>query len=115
MKLKQWQNIFHVIVNTNSIVQRVIQIKNGITNHVNVSVKLSQVQKDYIWNPSTCICKNSKYLKSMATNVSINSDCKQIRYCYIVHAVLLAIILIFIITIISYYHEKHRSKEKTLM
>ena len=27
-KLKQWQNIFHVIVNANSIVKHVIQIKN---------------------------------------------------------------------------------------
>ena len=40
MKLKQWQNIFHVIVNKNSIVQYVIQIKNGITKHVNVNVKI---------------------------------------------------------------------------
>ena len=28
MKLKQWQNIFHVNVNANAIVQHVIQIKN---------------------------------------------------------------------------------------
>ena len=40
MKLKQWQNIFHVIVNKNSIVQYVIQIKNEITKHVNVNVKI---------------------------------------------------------------------------
>ena len=39
-KLKQWQNIFHVIVNANSIVQHLIQIKNGITKHVNVNIKL---------------------------------------------------------------------------
>ena len=35
MKLKHWQNIFHVIVNTNSI----IQIKNGIMLNVNESAK----------------------------------------------------------------------------
>ena len=40
MKLKQWQNIFHEIVNANSIVQHVIQIKSGITKHVNVNVKI---------------------------------------------------------------------------
>ena len=41
MKLKQWQNIFHGIVNENSIiVQNVIQIKNGMIKHVNVSVKI---------------------------------------------------------------------------
>ena len=40
MNLKQQQNIFHAIVNPNSIVQRVIQIKNGIMRHVNVSAKV---------------------------------------------------------------------------
>ena len=40
MKLKQWQNISHVIVNANSIVQCVIQINNGIIKHVNVNVKI---------------------------------------------------------------------------
>ena len=39
MKLKQWQNIFHVILNATSIVQHVIQIKNGIMKHNNVNVK----------------------------------------------------------------------------
>ena len=33
-------NIFHVIVNTNSIEQHVIQISNGILKHVNVNVKI---------------------------------------------------------------------------
>ena len=37
IKLKQWQNIFHVILNANSIVQHVTQIKNGIIKHVNVN------------------------------------------------------------------------------
>ena len=40
MELKQWQNIFHVIVNANSI-----QIKNGITKLVNVNVKINVMQK----------------------------------------------------------------------
>ena len=39
MKLKQRQNTFHVIVNANLIVQHVIQIKNGVTKHVNVNAK----------------------------------------------------------------------------
>ena len=39
MKLKQWQNKFHVIVNKNSIVRHVIQIKNGIIKHVNMNAK----------------------------------------------------------------------------
>ena len=29
MKLKQWYNIFHMIVDANSIAQLAIQIKNG--------------------------------------------------------------------------------------
>ena len=40
MKLKQWQNIFDKIVNANSIVQYVIQIKNGRMKHANISVKI---------------------------------------------------------------------------
>ena len=40
MKLKRWQNIFHVIVNENSIAQNLIKIKNGIIKHVNANVKI---------------------------------------------------------------------------
>ena len=36
---KKWQNIFYVIVNANSIVQPVIQIKNGTIKHIIVNVK----------------------------------------------------------------------------
>ena len=45
MKLRQWQNTFHVIANRNSRVQHVIQIKNGIIKHVNVNVKIISVKK----------------------------------------------------------------------
>ena len=37
---KTLANIFHVIVNTNSIEQHVTQISNGIIKHVNVNVKI---------------------------------------------------------------------------
>ena len=52
------------------------------------------MQKDYIWNPNTCICDNNKYLESIidtsvteydtiATNVtitvSINCHGKKVR------------------------------------
>ena len=40
MELKQWQNIFHVIVNANSIVKHVIQIKNGIIKQISVNVNI---------------------------------------------------------------------------
>ena len=32
--------MFHVIVNANSIVQHVVQIKNEVIKHVNVNVKI---------------------------------------------------------------------------
>ena len=48
MKLKQQQNIFHMIVNANSIVQYVIQIKNGILKYVNVNVKIIVCSKKII-------------------------------------------------------------------
>ena len=95
-------------------------------------------KKDYSWNPSTCICENSKYLKivadtsvikcdeiinvmdivltkktnTTATNVtsaaSINYHCEKARDCYILHAVLLMIILLFIITITCYHYAKQK-------
>ena len=92
------------------------------------------MQKDYNWNPSTRVCENSKYLKSIvdtsvikydetisvldtvstkmtntiATNVtstaSINCHSKIVKNCYILHTVLLMIILLLIITIICYHY-----------
>ena len=40
MKLKQWQNIYHEIVNAHLIVLHVIQNKNGLIKHANVNVKI---------------------------------------------------------------------------
>ena len=48
MKLKQWQSIFHMILNINSIVQLVIQIKNGIMKHGKVRVKIISHAKKII-------------------------------------------------------------------
>ena len=48
MKLKQWQNIFHVIANTNLIVQHVIKIKNGRIKHVNINEKIIIITKKII-------------------------------------------------------------------
>ena len=132
MKLQQRQYVFHVIVNANSIAQHVIQIKNGIMKPVNVSVKI---------NLSTCICENSKYLKSIAdtsviaceeiisvmdiivstkitntTATNLRKDChsKRLRYksdCYILHTDLLAILLILTITIICYIMQRISKKK----
>ena len=124
------------------IVQLAIQITTGITKHVNVNVKtVVYTKEDYSWNPSPCICENSRYLKSITdtsvivcdeiisvmdivstkitnklpTNESINFDDKKVRYkidCYILHTILLVTILLLIITIICYRYAKHRSKQK---
>ena len=32
----------------------------------NSNKKWNKCKKDYCWNPSTCICENNKYLKSIA-------------------------------------------------
>ena len=91
--------------------------------------------KDYSWNLSRYICENSKYFKSVAdtsmiafdeniidmdiestkktkaiaTNVSINSDDKNVYKidCYILLTDLVAIKLLLIIAIIFYHHVKH--------
>ena len=96
------------------------------------------MQNDYCWNPSTYICENSKYLKSIAdtsviecgeiitftgivsakmtntiaTNVtstaSINCYSEKVSDCYILHIFLLVIILLLIIIIICYYYPKEK-------
>ena len=65
--------------------------------------------------------KNIIPTNTVSTNVmsavSINSDNKKVIYkidCYICHTVLLVVILLFMITVISYYYTKHRSKQKRI-
>ena len=55
-----------MVVNANSIVDHVIQIKNGKMIKAKLSVNsIAHGKKDYSWNRSTCICKNSRCLKSI--------------------------------------------------
>ena len=55
-----------MIVNANSIVQNLIQNKNGIIKLVNVISKIIiKCQKDHRYDPSVRISENSKYLKSI--------------------------------------------------
>ena len=67
MELKQWQNIFHVTVNANSMVQYVIQYKNGTIKYVNVNTKIFISAKKIIVGilAEVFICENGKYLKSV--------------------------------------------------
>ena len=72
MKLKQWQNIFQVIVNANSIVQHVFQIKNKTCQCECRHYR--KCKKEYSWNPNRCICENRKYLTSIAYTSVIMCD-----------------------------------------
>ena len=48
--------------------------ENVIQINVDVSVKGFMYVKKYIWNPSTCNCKNGKYLASITDNSTIMCD-----------------------------------------
>ena len=56
---------------------------------------------------------STKNTNTIATNVtrraSVNFYSKKVRNCYILHTVLLAIILLFIIIIICYHYAKQKS------
>ena len=97
-------------------------------------------EKDDNWNPSTCICENSKYLRSVAdtsvtkcdeivididiasakktntiatkkaSTASINFHSKKVRDCYILHTVLLIPIILLIANSICCYLIKCRTK-----
>ena len=57
MKLNQWQNIYHEIVTCQC------ECKN-----------YHKLEKEYSLNPSSCICENSKYLKSVIDNSVTKCD-----------------------------------------
>ena len=46
--MKQWQNLFVVIANVNSILKHVIEIKNRIIRYINVNVKFIVAAKKLI-------------------------------------------------------------------
>ena len=57
------------------MVENEIQIKSGIM--INVKYKCKQhnmYEKDYIWNPVTCSCKNNKYLANIMDDSVIMCD-----------------------------------------
>ena len=56
-----------MIVNANLIVQHTILIKNEKNDKCQYECKKYWTcKRDYSWNPSTCICENSKYLKGIS-------------------------------------------------
>ena len=71
------QSIYYANVNINFMIENLIQIKSGIKINADVSVSENRkpfVQKDYIWNPATFSCKNSKHLASTIDNSVITGD-----------------------------------------
>ena len=127
-----------MLLDVNSIVQYLIQIKNGMKTHVNVNVKMiiinDQCKEGYSRSPSTCIWENSTYLTSIAGNsvteiiivmdfvsrkktnirstASIRYHSEKVRDSYILHTVLLVIILLLIIFIICYFYAKEKGEYK---
>ena len=79
MKLKQWQNIFRVVVNPNSIVQHATQTKNGIIQHLNVNIKMIVSSKKIIvWilaHVFTRIASIKKYWRYFSDCVWWNYNC----------------------------------------
>ena len=64
-----------MIVNAKTIVQHVIQIKNGLIKHVNVNVKIIlSVKKITVEFLAHWTFENSKYLKSIADTSVIMCD-----------------------------------------
>ena len=57
------------------MVENVIHIKSDIMINVGVNAKKHHVcEKEYIWNPATCSCKNGRYLASIIDNSVITCD-----------------------------------------
>ena len=52
----------YVLLDANSIVPYVIQIKNGIMKREGACKNYCKCKKDYSWNPRTCICENKVLL-----------------------------------------------------
>ena len=114
-----------MIVNANSVVQHVIQIKNGIIDYVNVNVKIVvSIKKNIVGilnvtdtsksvaDTSVTECgeiiivmnnSSTKNTNTITPNVtktsSINCLSTKVRDCYVLHKVLWSIILLLIITI----------------
>ena len=105
-----------MIVNANSIVQYVIQIHNSIIKHVSINLKIIIRAKRIIVGILANVLKNNSVthfgetisvidivsLKRTNTTNTASTNCHSIkvRYCYILHAVLLAIMLLLIIIVI---------------
>ena len=112
--------------------KNVIQINVETTINVNVSVKnILYVKKDYIWNPSTCIFKNGKYIASIMDDLVIECDeviektvptnfnekkinCKTKKFYILIAFLLITSILLTAVSIYCYLI-KYQAKQKHLL
>ena len=63
--------MYDINVKVNLIKENVIQVNGGIMINVDVNVKNSINVKSYIWNPSTSVFENWKYLASIMDDSAI--------------------------------------------
>ena len=61
-------------VNVDLMKENVVQMVGGIMINVDVSVKINVCEKDYVCDPSTCNCKNGKYIPSIVDYSAIMCD-----------------------------------------
>ena len=54
--------------------ENVVENKIERTINADVSIKYRTCEKDHIWNPATCSCKNCKYLSSTNNDLAITCD-----------------------------------------
>ena len=55
--------------------ENVIQINSGTNDKCQCECKKRYVcEKDYVWNPATCNCKNGKYLASITYDSAFMCD-----------------------------------------
>ena len=116
------------------MVENITKVKSGIMPNVDVSVK-NICEKDCIWNPATCSCKNGTYLPSItddsviAFDEIIDADAKaksddketktilkniicETKSFYILLAFLLSAITLLIAVTIYCYLIKYKPKQK---
>ena len=122
--------IYHANVNVNFIEENKTQSNCGITINVEVSVKTSYMQKNYIWTLVRVVVKDEKYLASIMDDSVIlcdetidteetktdpqNITCNPQNF-YILLAFLLISIAILIAVSIYYYLIKYWAKQKQLL
>ena len=116
--------------------ENVIQINGGITINADVSVKNVICEKDYILNPSTCSCKNGKYLTNVMDDLEITFDdviescdketktilkkfnekkaiCKTPSFYILLAFLLITIVLLIAVSIYYYLIKYNKNKIKT--